>query len=584
MRRRRYFVGLIAALMAASGLMLAAAPAGAASSCNESMNPAASGNASGLIVSCVFSAAGIAPQITIKDYADAVWHYGQARTVAVSVIRTGAAPGVVAAGAVLQVCPDNLTAASGTCFGAASSNPAGQLHLGGGPAADKNHSVENPLSSTTLTASLIQAGSFVKTTGVGTATLSKNYLTAGWPNCAGTYASGCKSAPTKVLVSNDTGRQLTDGVTTAGSACVSSVSANFSAADVGMGFSGGDIPDGAHISAFPGTGCGTATTSVQLNCAGCSGGFTGVTSATAQVFTLSPAVPPTSSRYVVDGTSGANKILTSATAGFSNSDIGMPVTFNPPIAAVAGARISAVGVSGASTTATLTAPANLPAGAKKFVVGRATKTAPGTGDAAGTLAILLQVNPQVSPTSPPCAAQKTSGFQIPLIWRNPEGTVALTTNTGTGGYNTFVGGTHLSGSSPSSTSIAQLDFRTASTSFSGYVRQNYVVTAGNNGPSSYGIYYTFLPVGVGVCPGTGIASSWTFFGLTTKIVQNPSFTGGGGGGARGIVAEPQGTSHTYGTNGVGADDGASVSSAAVEQPTNTNACLVSSPATLTVGC
>ena len=147
MRRRRYFVGLIAALMAASTLMLAAgaAPAGAASDCNESMNPAASGNASGLIVSCTFSSAGAATSLVIQDYADAEWHYGAARTVAVSVIRTGAAPGTVAAGATLQVCPNNLTAASATCFGAASSNPAGQLSIGNGPALDINHSIENPL-------------------------------------------------------------------------------------------------------------------------------------------------------------------------------------------------------------------------------------------------------------------------------------------------------------------------------------------------------------------------------------------------------------------------------------------------------
>ncbi len=102
------------------------------------------------------------------------------------------------------------------------------------------------------------------------------------------------------------------------------------------------------------------------------------------------------------------------------------------------------------------------------MIGLPTKTAPATGDVQGTLAILLQVNPTVSPTSPPCAANKISGFQIPLQWKNP------------GAYNTQVaaGTNQFSGTSPAATSIAQLDFNTASTSFSGYVEQHYTVTGG----------------------------------------------------------------------------------------------------------
>jgi len=588
MRRRRYFVGLIAALMAASTLMItAAAPAGAASDCDESMNPAASGNASGLIVSCVFSAAGVAPQITITDYADAVWHYGSARTVAVSVTRTGAAPGTVTSGALIKVCPLNNTTAAATCFGAAASNPAGQLNVGAGPGGDINHSIENPASSATLTHLLIQAGSFIKTTAAGTATLSKPVLAAGWPNCPGTYASGCASIPTKVLLSNDTGRASTDGVTTAGSACVSSVAMNFKAADVGSAFSAGDIPDGATIAAFPGTGCGTATTSVNLACTGCVGGFTGVTSASAQVFNVTPSKPPSSSRYVVDGTATGSRVLTSATAEFAPSDVGQPIVFIPAIATLAGARVGTISADGGNTTIAGAGVAAIPAGAKKFVIGNQTKTAPASGDTIGTLAILLRVNPAVSPTSPPCSALKTSGFQIPLMWRNPQGTVNLAVNTlGANGYNTFVGGTHLSGSSPASTSVAQFDFRTASTSFSGYLRQLYTTTASVQGDSHYGVYYTFLPVGVGICPGTGTATSWTFSGLSKKIVENPSFTAGGGGGVRGIRSEPQGTSTTYtGQPWVaGTDTGAYVTTSAGEQPSNTNSCTVSSPATLTIGC
>ena len=150
----------------------------------------------------------------------------------------------------------------------------------------------------------------------------------------------------------------------------------------------------------------------------------------------------------------------------------------------------------------------------------------------------------------------------------------------TGGYNTFVGGggTKLSGSSPAATSIAQFDFRTASTAFSGYLEQKYTTTASVQGPSKYDVHYTFLPITVGLCPLTGDATSWTFSGLSRKIVENPSFTGGGGGGVRGLVPEFQGTSTTY-TGGPpqSATSGAYVTSTASEQPSNTNSCKISSP-------
>jgi hypothetical protein len=563
------------------------------------MNPAASGNASGLIVSCVFSAAGVSPQITITDYADAVWHYGAARNVNVTVARTtvGGVPSTAGKLTIKSRPTNNAVAAS------CANSPAGQTAIPAGnlaiTAADINHSIEFATSNPTLTGKFINPGTFIKAvaapTGTGCAqttvvTLSKATL-AGGPLCPaspGPATGNCtNSVAATVLVSNDTGRATTDGVTTAGSACVSSVAMNFKAGDVGKGFSGGDLPDGATISAVPGTGCGTATSSAQLTCTGCVGGFTGVTSHTAQVFTLSPNRPPSSSRYVTDGTSTGTRVLSSSTAAFAPSDVGLPIVFNPPIATLAGARVGTIAANGSNTTIAGAGTANIPAGAKKFIIGFTTKTAPATGDSVGTLAILLQVNPQVSPTSPPCAANKISGFQIPLSWRNPQGTVNLAVNTpGAQGYNTFIGGTHLSGSSPSTVSIAQLDFRTASTSFSGYVRQLYTVASSVQGDSHYGVFYTFLPVGVGICPGTGTATSWTFSGLSKKIVENPSFTGGGGGGVRGIKSEPQGTSTNYtGQPWVaGGDTGAYVTTAAGEQPSNNNSCTVSSPATITVGC
>jgi hypothetical protein len=283
---------------------------------------------------------------------------------------------------------------------------------------------------------------------------------------------------------------------------------------------------------------------------------------------LSDFDPPTSARYVTNGTSNGTKVISSATARFAKTDIGLPVVFNPAIPAAAGARIAAVAANG--STATLASPVNIPAASnRRFTVGVPTKTAPATNDVAGTLAILLKVNPTVSPTSPPCAADKVSGFQIPLLWKNP------------GAYNTVVNGAQnqFSGTSPAATSIAQFDFNTSSTSFSGYLEQNYTVTGTVAGPSSYTVRYTFLPITVGLCPGTGDAVTFNFNGLALKNAQVPSFTGGGGGGLRGIEPEPQGTSTVY-----SGSTGAEVTTNASEQPSNSNSCTVSSPSTLTVGC
>lgn len=589
MRCRGFFVGLTAALLAVSAVVIGAGPAGAVNACNNSMNPAASGNSSGLIVACTLDSP-VGTSSIIEDYADAVWHYGAARSVAVSAIRTGTAPGTPS-GNVIQFCATNNTTASVACSGstAAAGAAAGNLGLS---TADVNHSVEYPTSSTTLTGIFIAPGSFITCVGAACspslpanrAKLSKAVLTAGpWPACAGTYVSGCASLPTKVLVSNDTGRTVTDGVTTAGSATVTSATANFKAADVGNGLSGGDLPDGATIATV------TSATSVTLACTGCApGSFTAVTSASAQVITISPAVLPTSSRYVTNGSGAGTRVLTGGGAEFAPSDVGLPINFVPPIATLAGARVGTIAADGSTATIAGAGAATISAGPKKFVIGLATKTAPATGDAQATLSILLKTNPAVSPTSPPCAANKISGFQIPLTWRNPQGTATQAANVPSAGYNTFTGGTHLSGVQQPGASIAQLDFRTASTSFAGYVQQQYSTVGSVQGASTYRVNYTFLPIAVGVCSGTGLASTWNFFGLTKKIVENPSFTAGGGGGARAITDEPQGTSTTYTGDPRSATSGAYLYYPVVpvggSNPTNTNSCTVSSPAVIQVGC
>jgi hypothetical protein len=594
MQHRRYFVLLAAVIMAASTIILAG-PAGAiTNTCTETINPAGNGNASGLRVACTFASAVVAgTNLTISDAYDpggtpvgypasgALYHYGQARNVNVVVTRTGAAPGTTAGQVSIRSCPTNLTlvAVSSAACPAPGAAP-GNLAIG---LADINHSVEFPLSTATFTGVFINPGSFIKAVSGATVSLSKATL-AGGPLCPGSPppATCANSVSTTVLVSNGTNRQVTDGNTALASPTVTSATAHFcggsstctAPSDVGARVSGGDLPDGATILTV------NAINSITLTCTACVGGFTGVTKAPdstclpnpcpAIVLTLDPANPPTSARYVNDGTSGANKTLSSATAKFASTDVGMPVVFNPAIANMNGARIATITSGGGS--ATLIAPSNMVAGAKKFTIGKPTKTAPATGDVMGQLGIELTVNPALSPTSPPCAAHKVSGFQINLQWKNP------------GAYNLVVGGTNYQGAIVSPTSIAQLIFNTSATSFGGFLKQNVTISTVTPTTTDYQIKFEFLPVGVGLCPGTGIAETFDVDGISLKQAQNPTYTGGGGGNIRMLSPIPQGTSHTYtGATGVEVVT-ANASNVTQFSGPNNNTCTVNSPNLIQIGC
>jgi hypothetical protein len=563
MRRRRYFVLLAAALMAAATIAIAS-PAGAISNtCTESMNPAGQGQSSGLTVACTFASGTAAgTNLTVTDAFDpttktgGIWHYGEARNVAVTVKRTGASPGTTAGQTTISTCAtNNLTTQPITAACPTPGDPAGNLAI---TAADINHSVEFATSSATFTGIFITPGTFIKAVTGTTVTLSKATL-AGGPLCPTSAATCTISKPANVLVSNGTNRAVSDGATTSGSATVTSATAHFLAGDVGARMSGGDLPDGATIATI------NSVSSVTLACVGCTAGFAGVSTATGIPLTIDPATPPTSARYVTDGSSGANKILSSATAEFANTDVGMPVVFSPAIAAEKGARIASVATNGA--TATLTAPANLTAGAKQFTIGLATKTAPANGDVVGHLAVELSVDPTLSPTSPPCSAGKVSAFDIPLQWENP-GSYNLTSN----------GTTQFQGAVVSPTSIGQVIFRTSATSFGGFVKQNVTVASGLPTTAGYIFKFEFAPIAAGLCPGTGIAETLGFTGLSLKQAQNPTNTGGGGGGTRGLAPLADGTSVTYtGATGVNVTTSGGT-------PTNNNTCTVTSPNVQQIGC
>jgi hypothetical protein len=556
MRGHRYLVGLAAALMAASTIILAG-PAGAviSNACTEGNNPGLQGNASGLTGACTFTAAGIsgATAFTIAEYGDAEWLYGAARNITgVKEKRTGTAPGTTAGQTTFQ------NTAAGV-------NNAGNLPIG---VNFINHSIEGPG---------IAPGSFVSAVS-GTTVTPNLPLVAGGPTCPGTYADGCTTNVTQIKVGNSTNRMVSDGATSAGvnagQDIVTSATAHFCAAasatcsngDVGMRISGGDLPDGATVLSVQ------SATQVTTTCTGCIAAAH-ASSASGLPITLQRPNANTSFRYVTGASFSGAHTINSADAKFAGSDIGLVVTgagISP------GSRIIGTSSNGTTTTATIGGNALTVGGGHSFTIGLAPKNFPANNDVVAQLAIALKVNPLLSPTSPPCAANKVSGFQIELQWKQPGAYDLLNDSS-----------THFSGSSVPGVSSAQFEFPSSATTFAGFLIQNVTVPNLSTAPTtnSWTIKHTFLPIGVGLCPGEPLMGTWNFNAISLAQAQAPSGTGPPGAGElRSLKPEPQNTTKTY-SDGVSPHGvGAKLTTNGTTQPTNTNACTVTSPNAVAVGC
>ncbi|MDQ1481101.1 MAG: hypothetical protein QOI44_1962, partial [Actinomycetota bacterium] len=411
---RRHIVGLAALAVAASTVFIAA-PASAAvvDACNEHQAPFAAGQPSGLKVACTFSNAGLngLTALTITDYADAEWHAGAARRVSVTLqVTSGSTAGKLA----IRTCPTNDTNANAISAACPSpGSPPGNLTIS---SADVDHSIES------TTNGFLAPGTFIKSIAGNVVTLSKPTI-AGGPGCPG-GASNCPvSMPFAVLVANSRNRAVTDGATTNNTNTISSATANFGPLDVGMRVRGGSLPKGTTIQTY------INPQRVALACTGCSPTFSPGLPGTASniTFSITRAKAPTSTRYVPDGSSGANKILTSSTATFANTDIGLPVFFNPAIAGFS--RITAVAANGSS--ATLARVANLPSGAKKFTIGYPTKNAPTANAVVGSVTFTINANPAFDPSAPPCSANQQTVENANLRWKNP-GAYDLAGSSGSG--------------------------------------------------------------------------------------------------------------------------------------------------------
>jgi hypothetical protein len=490
MRRSRFLLVFVIAVVATGGLAVISSPAGALSNqCAVGMWPDIPVGHSALKVACTYNTTP-PTAITIHDYGTGtkpgvLWHWGATHQVQANTATAGSSTITVAAAA----------GANGplgtTCPGTTSA------------ACDVNHSIEGPG---------IPPGDFiVKITGTGpwTVTLSPNNTIAGG------------SATASLLVANTTARNVEDGVTNTGSCgaitVVCSATANFTAQDIGMSIGGGTIPDGTTIIAPVTPGVPPAVSKATLSCGVC----TGNVAATGVSIDTATGNPTTSARSFTDVKNVSSSMIcsptTAANGGFDKTDIELSVTAGPLQTGIpANARITAVG--GASvtcgsvgTSATITpATATATVAGKQTIVGKPTKTAPINGETAGSLGAELDLDPTTTPGSPPCSASKPTGFSLALSIYNAGSYVTAAPPGVTGGSPPL----NFSVSGIPAVSEAQYLFQTRSLNFAGFLVQK---------STNWDVVFGFLPVSAGVCHTGSLNSSneYNFYAATTSQLQLP---------------------------------------------------------------
>src|SRR4029079_5345309 len=113
------------------------------------------------------------------------------------------------------------------------------------------------------------------------------------------------------------------------------------------------------------------------------------------------------------------------------------------------------------------------------------------------------------------------------------------------------------------TSNAQFQFKTAPTTFSGYLLQNTAVRVTRETRTGWQVAFPFVPTTLAVCPGQGVASGWHFNPVSVTQAQVATGTGPPGSprAVRALLPRPQNTTQNY-TGTSGATHGAFVTTGA----------------------
>jgi hypothetical protein len=427
------------AIAATAALMgpLALRAAAVTNACTNGMFPNQPGGNSELSLACTLTTAtgGAGNAYSIEDFPDAVWHTGAAR---------------------LTAADGHITAASATVTSATGRFVAG----------DVDHIIAG---------GLLPAGTFIKTF-VNTTTVTINAVAP----------TGSTTTTAVLTIENGTGRGAT-GSTTAGSKVVTSTTANFVAGDAGRGISATAIPHGDTIASV------TNSTSIMLLVAATT------TSATKKI-SIADSATLTSNRQLKDAhTTNLSVTVTSATAVFGPTDVGLPVT---------GTGIPAgdyVATAPTATTITLHAAATATSTAAVLTIGQPNSGAALNGETVAQLSSKLSLDPTgfggAVDGVPPCTANVINASSLSGYWNNP------------GSYN----GTALGSSTDpmvKGPTVGQIVFPTSLISFGGYVTQVKAATAGETQTlAHYDVVLPLLLTSAVVCPApstVGVASVFRF--------------------------------------------------------------------------
>ena len=350
-----------------------------------------------------------------------------------------------------------------------------------------------------------------------------------------------------LIVNNTDGRTIaattfagTTINTTTGHFCKAALAtcnvAPFTKSDVGRSVSGTRIPHGATITAVNTVNqmvISLATTACPalVSAANCNAVSIGATP------TLS------TSRQIKDITFVAPNKVCSATAGFTQTDVNLPissvVTTIPPTPQKfpAADYITAVGAAGCpplTTEATLKVNYTVAGTNTKAFIGSRSSDAPLNGDAVMSLASELSVSPALASGLPACTEDSAVGSQLVGKWLNP-GAFDLT-SLGQPASSAITGPV-----------IAQLDVTTGTgnPAFAGYVMLAKPGTANDSNLGAHiDLVFPALLTGSAVCPApsdVGVATTFRFFGTT--LSQSAS----GSGDVRSFADLPFGSAATIGT-------------------------------------
>ena len=444
LRSRLAAIAGVTAIAASALVIPLATPASAlqdaaTTGCDFGMFPVAAGGQSGFRVGCNFTSDKTTAVQVYHDFPTAIWHNGAARTISASTTSAS----------------KTITAANGRFT-----------------SADVNR---------TVTGAGIQPYSFITSvTNATTAVLSRTATATG--------------TGVAVKVENSNARSVIDGQTASGGSYVISAMANFNANDVGKSISGTNIPLGSTITSI----VNSARANISAAATATQGSGATLTIGASQIVTSTREINDGVVPNTATATGAAKKTITSASAKFAASDVGLPVygtciadgSYIVSVNAVFGQAVLNQDLAGCVT----------PFSARRIVIGDPTATAPANGNGMANFSSALILNPALVVGSPACSSAVVYGTSLTGSWYNP--------------------GSYLTAVRPTGATIGQIAFRTAVVTFAGYVQQVNANAAGDPQTAAhFDINFPSLPTTLALCPGTGTSASLVFSGSTDSAAN-----------------------------------------------------------------